>query len=70
MYREGRKVGQRRNRLVDKIVYLAVEAGATFGEKFDGICRRNGLDPRCGLEYISDGAGWLRTIAVEVYPEA
>ena len=70
MYRDVRKTGKRRRRLMDKVVYSAVEDGDTFGEQFYGVCRRNGLDTRCGVEYISDGAGWLRTIAEDVYPEA
>ena len=37
---------------------------------FYGFCRKNGLNSLRGIEYISDGAGWLRTIAEDVFPEA
>ena len=70
MYRGVTRAGKRRNRLVGKVVYSAVEDGVTFGEQFYSVCRKNGLDWRGRVEYISDGAGWLRSIAENVYPEA
>ncbi|MFQ6608727.1 MAG: hypothetical protein ACE5EE_09350 [Fidelibacterota bacterium] len=69
MYRGVKKTGKRRRRLVDKVVYSSVEDSKSFGELFYGVCRRHGLDSRCGVEYISDGAGWLRSIAEDVLYE-
>lgn len=70
MYQGVRKTGKKRRRLVDKVVYSAVEDSESFGEQFYGVCRKHGLDSRCGVDYISDGAGWLRSIGEDVFPEA
>lgn len=70
MYRGVEKTGKRRRRLVDKFVYSAVEDSDAFEELFYSGCRKEGLDSRSGIEYISDGAGWLRNMGGDMFPEA
>lgn len=35
---------------------------------FYSFCRQKGYKPDSGVEFLSDGAGWLRSIAADVFP--
>ena len=70
MYSQVQQIGQRRWRLSDKVLYGRVSKGLTFGEQFYAFCRERGLDLRRKLVLVSDGAGWIHSLAENVFPEA
>lgn len=70
MYRDIRQIGKTRYRLTDKMVYSSADSSVEFSERFYAFCRKRGL-PNSGKKiFLSDGAGWLRTSAEYVFPQA
>lgn len=70
MYRDIRRTGKNRYRLMDKVVYSCVESSVVFSERFYAFCRKHGLPNRGSEVFLSDGAGWLRNTADYVFPQA
>lgn len=70
MYRDIRRVGKKRYRLMDKVVYSSANNSVVFGERFYAFCRKQGLPESASKVFLSDGAGWLRTTADYVFPRA
>jgi hypothetical protein len=70
MYRDIQQVGKNRYRLMDKSVYSSSVSSDVFSERFYAFCRKRGLPASGSKVFISDGAGWLRTSAEYVFPQA
>ena len=65
-----RQIGKNRYRLMDKRVYSSADNSVVFSERFYAFCRRHGLPESASEVFLSDGAGWLRTTAEYVFPQA
>jgi len=70
MYRDIQQIGKTRYRLMDKVVYSSAEISDVFSERFYAFCRQRGLPVKGSKVFLSDGAGWLRTSAEYVFPQA
>jgi hypothetical protein len=70
MYRDIWQIGKTRYRLMDKIVYSSVDESDLFSERFYAFCRSYSLSANASEVFLSDGAGWLRTAAEYVFPQA
>jgi len=70
MYRDIQRIGKTRYRLMDKTVYSSADNSVVFSERFYAFCRSHGLPNHGARIFISDGAGWLRTSAEYVFPQA
>ncbi|MDY0088483.1 MAG: UPF0236 family protein [Coriobacteriia bacterium] len=63
-------VSKDRVELVDRAVYAGIEDSTTFGRRMSVLAMEAGM-LACGRTIlIGDGAGWIRTMAKDVFPDA
>lgn len=56
--------------LMDKKSYASIEKAETFGEKFFLECIKQGVLEAKEVIFIGDGAGWIRILKDDYFPEA
>lgn len=64
------KVSKNRIELVDRVAYAGIETAQTFGERMSVIAMEQGMLSAGRVIVIGDGAGWIRRIARDVFPDA
>jgi hypothetical protein len=64
------KVSKNRVELVDRVAYAGIENAQTFGERMSVIAMEQGMLSAGRVIVIGDGAGWIRRIARDVFPDA
>jgi hypothetical protein len=64
------RVSKDRVELVDRVAYAGIESARTFGERLSVVAMEQGMLSAGGAIVIGDGAGWIRTMARDVFPDA
>lgn len=64
------EVSKDRIELVDRVAYAGIEDARTFGERMSVIAMEQGMLSAGRTIVIGDGAGWIRRMARDVFPDA
>lgn len=64
------EVSKGRVGLVDRVAYAGIEDARTFGERMSVVAMEQGMLSAGRTVVIGDGAGWIRTMARDVFPDA
>jgi len=64
------RVSKDRIELSDRVAYAGIEDAQTFGERMSVIAMEQGMLSAGRVIVIGDGAGWIRSIARDVFPDA
>ncbi|MDO8987711.1 MAG: UPF0236 family protein [Coriobacteriia bacterium] len=63
-------VSKDRIELVDRVAYAGIETAGTFGERMSVVAMEQGMLSAGRTIVIGDGAGWIRRMARDVFPNA
>jgi hypothetical protein len=63
-------VSKNRVELVDRVAYAGIEDARTFGERMSVVAMEQGMLSAGRTIVIGDGAGWIRRMARDVFPDA
>jgi hypothetical protein len=64
------QVSKGRVELTDRVAYAGIEDARTFGERMSVIAMEQGMLSAGRTIVIGDGAGWIRHMARDVFPDA
>lgn len=64
------QVSKGRVELVDRVAYAGIEDARTFGERMSVVAMEQGMLSAGRTIVIGDGAGWIRRMARDVFPDA
>lgn len=64
------KVSKDRVELVDRVAYAGIENVETFGRRMSVVAMEQGMLSAGRTIVIGDGAGWIRRMAQDVFPDA
>lgn len=64
------EVSKGRVELVDRVAYAGIEDARTFGERMSVVAIEQGMLSAGRTIVIGDGAGWIRRMARDVFPDA
>jgi len=64
------QVSKGRVELVDRVAYAGIEDARTFGERMSVVAMQQGMLAAGRTILIGDGAGWIRRMARDVFPDA
>jgi len=64
------RVSKNRVELCDRVAYAGIEGAETFGRRMSVIAMEHGMLSAGRTIVIGDGAGWIRRIARDVFPDA
>ena len=64
------EVSKNRVALVDRVAYAGIEDARTFGERMSVVAMEQGMLSAGRTIVIGDGAGWIRRMARDLFPDA
>jgi hypothetical protein len=64
------EVSKGRVELVDRVAYAGIEDARTFGERMSVVALEQGMLSAGRTIVIGDGAGWIRRMARDLFPDA
>ncbi len=70
VYGSKAEVSKGRVELVDRVAYAGIEDARTFGERMSVVALEQGMLSAGRTIVIGDGAGWIRRMARDVFPDA
>jgi len=70
VYGSKAEVSKGRVELVDRVAYAGIEDARTFGERMSVVALEQGMLSAGRTIVIGDGAGWIRRMARDLFPDA